>query len=251
MRIFKRSTSFRCSEESPVVLVWVSLPYLPLHFIHCKPALFSITAAIGTPLRVDHATASVNRSSVARVSVEYDVSRPLLSRIWIGEGETEFLQDVVFERVPTYCRSCKHLGHSADTCYVSNPGLHKPQQPVSEPHTKVINDKRKMPVSTQEVQPGAPTTAQYVVVDNKRPQGSKIQTIVSSDQNNLAHTVPLPTLQDIGMVADRIPCPPVTDCGGPSEGQRACEVPIDDHLQVGFNSHCTDIPDFDETVMAA
>ena len=81
MRIFKRSTSFRCSEESPVVLVWVSLPYLPLHFIHCKPALFSIIAAIGTPLRVDHATASVNRSSVARVLVEYDVSRPLLPRI--------------------------------------------------------------------------------------------------------------------------------------------------------------------------
>ncbi|KAL9429811.1 hypothetical protein AB3S75_025242 [Citrus x aurantiifolia] len=46
-----------------------------------KSALCSIASAIGTPLRVDHATASVNRPSVARVLVEYDVSKPLLPRI--------------------------------------------------------------------------------------------------------------------------------------------------------------------------
>lgn len=80
MRIFMWSTSFRCYEESPVVPVWV-LPYLLVHFIHYKPALFSIAAAIGTPLHVDHATASVNMPLVARVLVEYDVSLPLLLRI--------------------------------------------------------------------------------------------------------------------------------------------------------------------------
>ncbi|KAH9684253.1 protein WVD2-like 3 [Citrus sinensis] len=88
MRVFKWSTDFRCSAESPIVPVWVSLPYLPVHFIHCKSALCSIASAIGNPLRVDHATASVNRPSVARVLVEYDVSKPLLPRIWIGEGES-------------------------------------------------------------------------------------------------------------------------------------------------------------------
>ena len=67
-----------------------------MHFIHCKPVLFSIVAAIGTTLRVDHATASVNRPLVARVLVEYDVSRPLLSRLWIGEDDYGFLQDVIF-----------------------------------------------------------------------------------------------------------------------------------------------------------
>ena len=70
--------------------VWVSLTYLHVYFIHCKYALFSITTAIGTPLRVDHATVSVNRPSVARVLIEYDVSRPFLPHIWIGEGDTGF-----------------------------------------------------------------------------------------------------------------------------------------------------------------
>ena len=35
--------------------VCVSLPNMPLHFLHCKSALFSIYAFIGTSLRVDHA----------------------------------------------------------------------------------------------------------------------------------------------------------------------------------------------------
>lgn len=81
--------------------VWVSLPYLPIHFIHCKEALYSIAVIIGKPLFVDYATASVNKPSVARVLVEY--------------------RD---------CNSCKHLGHSADTCYVANPSLWKLQKPV-------------------------------------------------------------------------------------------------------------------------
>lgn len=58
--------------------VWISLPYLPIHFIHCKEALYSIAVIIGKPLRVDHvdhATASVNRPSIARVLVEYEVLR--------------------------------------------------------------------------------------------------------------------------------------------------------------------------------
>ena len=96
MRIFKWSTEFRCSVESPIVPVWVSFLYLPVYFMHCKPALFSITSAVGTHLRVDHATASVNRPYVAKVLVEYDISRPLLPRIWIGEGDSGFWQDVVF-----------------------------------------------------------------------------------------------------------------------------------------------------------
>ena len=76
--------------ESPIVLIWVFFPYLPVRFMHCKPALFSIAFVVGTPLRANHATASVNRPSVARVLVEYDVSRALLPCIWIGEGDSRF-----------------------------------------------------------------------------------------------------------------------------------------------------------------
>lgn len=65
LQIFKWITDFRCSEEFLIVPVWVSFPYLPFHFINCKPALFSIASAIGKPLRVENATTSVNRPSVS------------------------------------------------------------------------------------------------------------------------------------------------------------------------------------------
>ena len=90
MRVFKWSTTFHNSEESPIVPVWFSLLFLPVHYMRCKEALYSIAATIGKSLRIDHATAAVSRHTVARVLIEYDISRPLLKRLWIGEKDTGF-----------------------------------------------------------------------------------------------------------------------------------------------------------------
>ena len=90
MRIFKWTIDFWCSEESYIVQVWISFPCLPVHFMHCKEALFSITSAIGKPLRIDQATASFARPSVARVLVEYDITQPPLPQIRIGMRDFGF-----------------------------------------------------------------------------------------------------------------------------------------------------------------
>ncbi|XP_052295304.1 uncharacterized protein LOC127901763 [Citrus sinensis] len=155
MRVFKWSTTFHSSEESPIVPVWVSLPFLPVHYMRCKEALYSIAAAIGKPLRIDHATAAVSRPTVARVLIEYDISRPLLKRLWIGEKDTGFWQYIIFEKVPRYCAACKHVGHSDDSCYINKPELRKADRvgPVQQP---VVPDgernKTKAPMKTQYVQ---------------------------------------------------------------------------------------------------
>ena len=69
MRVFKWSTNFDCSVESPIVHVCVYFSYLPVHFVHCKLALFSMASAIGTLLCVDRATTLVNRPFVAKVLI--------------------------------------------------------------------------------------------------------------------------------------------------------------------------------------
>lgn len=43
-----------------MVFVWVSLPYLLVHFIYCKETLYSIASIIEKTLRIEHATAFVN-----------------------------------------------------------------------------------------------------------------------------------------------------------------------------------------------
>ncbi|XP_052298563.1 uncharacterized protein LOC127902725 [Citrus sinensis] len=238
MRVFKWSTDFRCSAESPIVPVWVSLPYLPVHFIHCKSALCSIASTIGNPLRVDHATASVNRPSVARVLVEYDVSKPLLPRIWIGEGESGFWQDVVFERVLAYCNSCKHLGHSVESCYIANPELRKAQTADGVQD----RDKGKMKNSDTVIQPKKPSTPRFVVTSDHRTQGPSTQSPV-----DLTQGPPHDESRPVGTSAPGAPLDPSASHSGdvttiPSD----IPVHIADHAQVGFNSHSTDIPDFDD-----
>lgn len=57
-----------------MVFIWVSLLYLPIHFIHCKEASCLIIIVIGKTLRVDHAIGSINRPLVATVLIENDVS---------------------------------------------------------------------------------------------------------------------------------------------------------------------------------
>ena len=58
--------------------------------MHCKEALFSIASTIGKQLRIDHATASSARPSIARLLVEYNVTQPPLPRIRIGVGDSGF-----------------------------------------------------------------------------------------------------------------------------------------------------------------
>ena len=94
--------------------------------MHYKEALFSITSAIGKPLRIDQVIASLAHPSVARVLVEYDVTQPPLPHIRIEVGDYEFWQSIIFEKIPLYCATCKHLDHTIETCYVANSG-HRPQ----------------------------------------------------------------------------------------------------------------------------
>ena len=57
------------------------IPYLPVHFMYCKEVIFSIALAIGKPLQIDQAIASLARPSIGRVLMEYDVTQPPLPRI--------------------------------------------------------------------------------------------------------------------------------------------------------------------------
>lgn len=81
IRIFKWTAAFRCSEESSMVSVWISLPFSPIHYMHNKDTLFAIASIVDKPLRVDHATAVVSRPSMARILIKYDIVMPLIPKI--------------------------------------------------------------------------------------------------------------------------------------------------------------------------
>ncbi|XP_019232594.1 PREDICTED: uncharacterized protein LOC109213268 [Nicotiana attenuata] len=82
-----------------------------------------VASAVGIPLEMDIATACRTRPSMAKVRVEVDLLKPLLTSVWVGSDDEDsplrgFTQMVKYEGVPKYCRHCKKLGHSLIECRV-------------------------------------------------------------------------------------------------------------------------------------
>ena len=86
----------------------------------------------------------------------------------IEKGDDGFWQDVVVEGVPLYCALCKHLDHSADACFVTNPGFQKPQQSIGQVQDTVAYDKCKMFMPDVVVQHTVDRATHVVVAEHVR-----------------------------------------------------------------------------------
>ncbi|XP_027071974.1 uncharacterized protein [Coffea arabica] len=115
MRVFKWSPNFQLTSESSHAPVWIALEQLPVHFFN-RASLFSIASAIGSPLKVNSATATLARPNVARVCVDLDVSKDPPGRVWIAAGSHGFWQKVAYKNLPPYCSVCHQQGHPSSGC---------------------------------------------------------------------------------------------------------------------------------------
>ncbi|CAI0552044.1 unnamed protein product [Linum tenue] len=91
--------------------VWVQLPDLPMEFFNAE-AVTIIAQLIGRPVRVDRATELGARGNYARVCVEVDLSRPLLSQYKV-EGVTYLIQ---YEGLEDICGECGMYGSKTTSC---------------------------------------------------------------------------------------------------------------------------------------
>ncbi|KAK4371629.1 hypothetical protein RND71_011104 [Anisodus tanguticus] len=126
MRTFKWDISFNPAEESRFAYGWISFPGLPPHY-YGESTLFSLAAAVGSPIAIDSATLNKTRPSCARVKVEFDLlkNHPQHVVIQVGEGDgiTSELQKIRYDFKPKYCTNCKLQGHDVDGCWNLQPAL--------------------------------------------------------------------------------------------------------------------------------
>ncbi|VFQ77872.1 unnamed protein product [Cuscuta campestris] len=115
MSVTKWSPTLTQEEDSPIVLVWISIPNLPIH-LHHQSALFSIASMLGNPLKMDNDTLYFSRPKLARVCVEVDVSKTLHQRIHVKHNDTDLFFQVIYEEPPLFCSSCRKLGHNQLSC---------------------------------------------------------------------------------------------------------------------------------------
>lgn len=235
MRVFKWSEDFHVDKESSIAPIWVGFPRLPVQFFQ-QDALFAISRLLGVPLRLDAATATLKRPSMARVQIEIDVLKSRPDKIWIGMSECKgFWQRLEYENVPDYCTHCWHMGHSETLCTVHHPELKNAEVPRAKQPKQVYVKKgdadHKGSASRAEVPSGqgqqrvsvqAPFSSTQQQVSFQ--QHTSFQASDSSTQHHppAQHSVPNPTVQ-------QQPLAPVQDHSPLIQEQR----PVFNH-KVGF-----------------
>ncbi|CAL1360985.1 unnamed protein product [Linum trigynum] len=107
------------------MVVWIQFPAFPVHFYHME-ILFTIGNMIGRAIKLDFHTQHQQRAKFARIAVELDLSKPLITRIRL-DGKWQYIE---YENLPTCCFECGKIGDTSLTCPLT---MMKAQQSQSEP----------------------------------------------------------------------------------------------------------------------
>ncbi|XP_028106754.1 uncharacterized protein LOC114305824 [Camellia sinensis] len=97
--------------EEDTTAIWVRFPNLPIEYYDDK-VLYHISKVLSTPLKVDINTAMAARGKYARVCVEMDLRKPLISHLTIGR----YHYVVEYEHLHRLCFSCGRVGHRKEKC---------------------------------------------------------------------------------------------------------------------------------------
>ncbi|CAN1126133.1 hypothetical protein LINPERHAP2_LOCUS3249 [Linum perenne] len=91
--------------------VWVRLPGIPFEYFD-RAILQLIGDKIGRTVRIDHTTLEGSRGNFARICVEVDLSKPLLSKYRLRRR----VRRIEYEGLHTICFNCGCYGHRVDSC---------------------------------------------------------------------------------------------------------------------------------------
>ncbi|XVE95436.1 hypothetical protein REPUB_Repub02eG0097000 [Reevesia pubescens] len=101
------------SEEATIdtVAAWVRFPGMPLEY-YDEDIMRMMGNKIGRSVRVDRTTSNMMRGKFARMCVELDLMKPLVSKIFIGGR----WQRIEYEGLRMLCFHCGKFGHSNLEC---------------------------------------------------------------------------------------------------------------------------------------
>ncbi|XP_031120258.1 uncharacterized protein LOC116023400 [Ipomoea triloba] len=93
------------------LLVWIRFPALPIEYFEDE-FLRKIGKEVGRPVKVDYTTSLVSKGKFARICIELDMTKPLLSKFTIA-GE---VMPIEYEGLQMVCFKCGIYGHKQGHC---------------------------------------------------------------------------------------------------------------------------------------
>ncbi|KAJ8433602.1 LOW QUALITY PROTEIN: hypothetical protein Cgig2_016532 [Carnegiea gigantea] len=91
---------------------WVRIPKLSVEYFNKNFLLNKIGSKIGRVLRVEHTTETVEKGQYTRLSVEVDLTKPLLSKFQLNVR----IWQIQYEGLCMVCFHCGKQGHKEDSC---------------------------------------------------------------------------------------------------------------------------------------
>lgn len=99
------------TDKTERVLVWVHFPDLPVEYFDYN-FLMRIGELIGEPKNIDEATSLVSRGRFARMCIEVDITKPLLSKYKLRRR----VRRIEYEGIHLVCFNCGTYGHREEQC---------------------------------------------------------------------------------------------------------------------------------------
>lgn len=99
------------TDKTERVLVWVRFPDLPVEYFDYN-FLMRIGSLIGEPKNIDEATSLVSRGRFARMCIEVDITKPLLSKYKLRRR----VRTIEYEGIHLVCFKCGIYGHKEEQC---------------------------------------------------------------------------------------------------------------------------------------
>ncbi|XP_050205722.1 uncharacterized protein LOC126655541 [Mercurialis annua] len=165
------------------VTAWVRFPGLPIQY-YSNHVLKAIASTIGHVIRIDYNTEAMERGKFARLAINLDLSKPLISRILI-DGR---VQKIEYEGLPIICFDCGRYGHRENNCPFNN----KTEGDTTQAKSPIPNTVQSPATTTAEA-PFGP----WMQVTNRRrkqnnngtnqgniPSGSRFTSIADLEEEN-------------------------------------------------------------------
>ncbi|KAI8008711.1 hypothetical protein LOK49_LG07G00800 [Camellia lanceoleosa] len=111
--------------SNTTTVVWARLIGLPIEFFDSS-ILRKIGARLGKLLKIDIFIENCARGRFARLCIQIDLSKPLISKVRVGN----ITQRVAYEGLPAICFNCRIVGHHLDDCKVSSKASSTTEKPI-------------------------------------------------------------------------------------------------------------------------